>query len=271
MENSLHSRELILRTNGDNYSLDDMEIEEGGFKKRKITHDYSSLSEDMSQLDLFAKIEGLPSDILFFVFHDFLSKRDIKQCRIVCKGWNIMIQRIIWSKTVSLKFAKISNEASLFFCKICPYLQKLSFDFCEDLTDSGTKELWTLSNLEHLSLHDCNQITNFTLYQISQLDKLVSLDLAWCDKITNNGLSHIGKLIHLQELRLDYCKKITDEGIVHVSKLKDLKLLSLIECSITDIGLRCLIQQLSLEELNIKFCEKIRNPFCFKTNIKMFF
>jgi internalin A len=115
------------------------------------------------------------------------------------------------------------------------------------ITTKCVESIASLKDLEELSLAESQLglrriIDDGAAEQISRLQKLVRLDLSQ-SKITKKGLAFIQLIPTLEHLTLDRTD-ISDEAVPILTKMKKLKGLSLVQCNLSESGLKKLSDEL---------------------------
>jgi len=115
------------------------------------------------------------------------------------------------------------------------------------ITTKCLESIASLKDLEDLSLAESQLglrriIDDNAAEQISRLQKLVRLDLSQ-SKLTSKGLAFIQLIPTLEYLTLDRTH-ISDESLPILTKMKKLKYLSLVQCDLTESGIKRLRDEL---------------------------
>lgn len=156
-------------------------------------------------------------------------------------------------------------------------IRDLYFWKCK-IGNEGLESLSTMRSLTMLGITECTKITRFeSLRHIKGLEclnvegtkitdeglcgltHLRSLNISECGLISDKGVAQILHCERLEELWLEYVK-ITDEGLLSLGALGNLRELDLKGCvNITDWGMRIIEDMVSLEILDVGYCEQLTN------------
>jgi hypothetical protein len=110
------------------------------------------------------------------------------------------------------------------------------------ITDAALEGLSTFPNLTSLHIINCRGISDSGLKQIESLTKLRRLDLRG-SSLTDQGLARISNLTELRELSLARTS-VTDDGLSHLENLTNLEWLALSNTSVTMAGAKTLKERL---------------------------
>ena len=81
----------------------------------------------------------------------------------------------------------------------------------------ASRELTKFQKLSYLELRFCEQITDTGFKELAKLQQLSLLGLSE-NKITDTGLKELAKLQKLSRLNLKDCRQITDTGVAELQK-----------------------------------------------------
>jgi len=154
----------------------------------------------------------------------------------VCESMLYTVCKLNKLKKLELAFQDTVEDHVLTQLGQLRQLTDLSLSVCNDLSDSGLKEIYRkLYCLNKLKLSYCGNITSEAFDEINTLPQLKELDLQYCTKISDGVLLHVSSLKRLEALSLEGVNDIRGEGLVHLANLSSLLYLDLTYCySITD-------------------------------------
>jgi hypothetical protein len=192
------------------------------------------------------------------------------------------------NRLMSLSLAWCKNLTDNAIEKIvlgCPNLTSFDASLCSHITNNGIMSLKNVKNLRRLVLSrnsqittdafeflkECTMVQTLCLPDVELHDEkfselaqympsLRSLVVSGCVNIGDNTLLALAKYAtSLKALAANGCKLITDEGVITLVKnLNYIVSLSLAEVSITDLGLKAIIDSChSLQALTVSFCPYI--------------
>lgn len=134
-------------------------------------------------------------------------------------------------------------------------LEQIDVSNCTDIGDLGIQNLEG-HPLTTLKISYCVNITDEGLRYAQNFVSLTKLDLTGCKGVSENGFTHLTGL-PIRTLKLRFCSHLTDNALINCRGLP-LRKLDLLGCkNMTDLGLRELVEQHSIEELNIRQCNRM--------------
>lgn len=162
----------------------------------------------------------------------------------------------------------IKDDVAAGIVSLCPNLQELDLEECEQCTDSFLLSLAAQTNgiaksLKKISLGWWPLLTDRGAEIVAlSIPNLTELNLRYCPKVTDNSVGKIASSLNdLVDLNLSFCS-ITDGTFSSLSEdsLPNLKKLNLSGTSITNETVKKLANMTlasQLEELSLSRCEKI--------------
>ncbi|CAD7004581.1 SCF E3 ubiquitin ligase complex F-box protein grrA [Ceratitis capitata] len=173
------------------------------------------------------------------------------------------LSKLINLKELALVECGIIDDYFVAMCKSLRDLQKLTLQWCDELTDVAIAALSEhCVNIETLNI-SCNQ--SYEYYAIAQLPKLVNLEISaemFRTQSFNLLLNRLAecKGEQLECLRIYSPRLIVDDGMSSLSRFKNLKLFGC-DCS-KYIDADCLLYIFALQHLEVislRYCRSVTN------------
>jgi hypothetical protein len=188
--------------------------------------------------------------------------RDLQLCNCTkltspfLKSLPLMLKRL--EKLHLCQLRSVDDSVVLNVIKSCSRLTSLSFFGCQNITDLGLKELYTLKYLEQFSLGNCPRITDQSIMKLGS-SLLKDLTLRGCHRLTSSSIKEVVRRSpSLEKLNLQGLA-ITDSLLVDITQYC-LQLTSLNIASanpfggnaITDVSALSLVRLPQLRSLNLQ-------------------
>lgn len=213
-------------------------------------------------------LEGLknldPSTICFTlntldeVFEIVLDKlpnlTDLNQYRVqyTLSSGLMHLSKLTGLKTLRLNGVQKLNDQNV--SAVSQLTTLTSLNLChKEIGDARIKSFETLANLKTLDLNNNRAISDEGVLNVARLSNLEILNISNCGRISNIALQHL-ELLSLQKLFIGGCS-ITDEGLKHLIWQTKLVELNFQNCKeITGKGLTYISALTNLRVLNLRAC-----------------